>query len=224
MMFGRALFAFDVGGCLSFLLPLIGVIIWVLSAIMKNVNKAPPPAPRAGAAQRRPAAAVDQEIEAFLRRAAQNRGGQQPAAPQQQTKTRQAAPPPLPQGPRPVRKLARTDEDPPSHESIQEHVTRHVNTDDVGQRADHLVKVDKVAAELAEHVHHSLDHRIGQLGVKDSESISSETTSGVTGIMVSTAGAGVAQLLSGREQLRNAIILNEILQPPRDHWPKRRKK
>ncbi|MGE0606260.1 MAG: hypothetical protein AB7O62_03965 [Pirellulales bacterium] len=238
------LFAFDIGGCITLLLPLIGVLVWVFNQIVKNAGQGRPQAGAGpGAAPRRPAVAVDQEIEAFLRRAAQGRGGQPPAGQQpqpprpqqrqqpmtlqqaraQQARAGRAAPPPLPPGDRPVRKLARTDENPRERESIQEHVSRHINTDDVSQRADHLVTVDQSTTEMAEHVRHSLDHRIGHLATKDSQSVSSAAAAGVSGLVLSAAGAGVAQLLAGRDALRTAIILSEILQRPVDRWDRSRR-
>ena len=242
MILASPLFGFDVGGCVSLIVPVVFGVIWVLNQIFKNVNKAQPPAPRPGAAPRRPAAAVDQEIEAFLRRAAQAKGGApppgQPAAPQRpmnaprpataqrprasQSPGRPAAPPPLPQANQPVRRLARTDEQPHSHESIEEHVGRHINTQDVGERADHLVKADRAVNELDQHVHRALDHQIGHLVSGASSPNPTDTAATVAIAPASAAAAGILQVLSTPEQLRNAVILTEIFQRPEEVWKRAR--
>src|SRR5687768_8519374 len=85
---------------LSFIIPIVLFIVWVLNQVIGRLAQPQNPPlrrPVAGAppAPRPQPAKVDDEIEAFLRRAAQQRGGQQ---------QRPAAPPkaPQPAAPRPL--------------------------------------------------------------------------------------------------------------------------
>ncbi len=214
---------------------LIGIIIMILffvvPAILQALNKKGQPKrpqrpqrPQRPAAQgpapQRPGGNVEDEIGEFLRRAAQRRGGQQAPAPP--PAARQTGPPVMAQAVDPGRgPVAEV----PVGEGVLAHVREHIDTGDFDRRAAELG--DEVAGadeQIGERLHETFDHDVGRLAGRPGESAVAPRL-GRAGEpedrmaeLPSAAAAGLAAMFSNAQNIRQAIIVNEILTRPEDRW------
>jgi hypothetical protein len=166
------------------------------------------------------------DIEEFLKMAAQRR---RDAAARAQT-TPPAAPPPTPAQPaQPVQRkpskktrqppviLGEDDVEviPPRRESVSKHVQQHINTGRIKQRVRRLgAEVGQADEKLEARLHDTFDHQVGHL---TQPSISPDD-SVAQGKAASRARQAQLAFLSSPQNLRQAIILSEILQRP--NWDK----
>jgi hypothetical protein len=97
---------------------------------------------------------------------------------------------------------------------VSQHVRRHMDTQEFEQRTGSLGQLSQLDDRVEEHVHAAFDHAVATIGFEGgateepAEGASSEPSTSAV------AAAGVAAVLSDPDQLRNAIILQEILRPP----------
>lgn len=110
-------------------------------------------------------------------------------------------------------------------EGVRRHVQQYLSTDDLVRHAEHLGDdVEQTDERLQARLHQTFDHelsRIGRLpGEPASETEEAPTVEGTYagGEVPVTVAAGFAALLANADTLRQAIILNEILQRPEDRW------
>ncbi len=188
----------------------------------RRARQAQPPRPGQPA---RPRAGVGQdplkdEIGEFLRRAAEKRGAG-PAQP-----ARRPGQPPTP--PRPVREVRPARPPKPVIEEPIEVELVEVPSTPVARRLGALEARDaankaKSTAEalghhidladerMAEHLHSVFDHQVGTLG---------HATKGVQAQkpLPQTSAAGLAAMIGDPVRLRQAILMNEILQRPEHRW------
>jgi hypothetical protein len=150
-----------------------------------------------------------EEIEEFLRRAAAKRAAV----------LNPNAPPKQPQ--RPIRvdyvepEIVDVEviEPAPYTDGVADHVARHLDTSSYEVRESRLGKEVGLADEnLESRLHNKFDHRLGALDTDD-KMASDELDS-----QVPATPNDIARLLGSAENIRNAIILNEILQPPEHRW------
>jgi hypothetical protein len=188
---------------------------------------------------------LEDEIGAFLRGAADRRGAGGPQAgrpaPQQPrpaaARPRPVARPaarPAPQQ-RPVRP-ARPVGPPPVEEPVDlvladvaqpaqplreqrgEDRLRHLAQADVGREVSHADE------KMEEHVHEVFDHKLGQLAGKSGDTARPATVQEASSPedqvspMPSTAAAGMAALFADTNNLRQAILIHEILRRPEERW------
>lgn len=155
-----------------------------------------------------------EEIEEFLRRAAEKRAeAMQPPGQQQRPQ-------------RPI-KIDYVEPDIPDVEiiepeivdadlfpgSVSQHVAQHLDTSAYGQSTARLGQKLGLADEKVEaRLHRKFDHRLGALDPDDA------MASDEPDHQVPATPSEIAKLLGSPKNIRNAIILNEILQPPRDRW------
>lgn len=187
------------------------------------------------------------EIEEFLRRAAQRRAAQQQAAQQaaQQPQAYQPPPPP-PQRPALAQQQSAYVEpvevevvydDEPSGARVASQVAQNIDNRQFSERARQLGEQVGLADDnMDAHLHQTFDHHVGQLRsttaatamVAPSPSYD-EARQGVAGAAPAGAGdaaaqaagvsaADIAQLLRTPRNIRNAIILSEILARPEHRW------
>ncbi len=159
------------------------------------------------------------DIEEFLRKAAerrkqqQNQGGGAPAPTNQQS--RPPAPPrPQPPRPQPRQEFIPTNEIEviaPRGESIQDHVRRHINTNDITQHARQLGEEVALADDKIDaHIHQKFDQGLGTLASgRDPYAQDSNNT------MNRDLGQhDLLDLLREPKTLRQAILVSEILKRP----------
>lgn len=202
----------DLGDLIKLLMVILIVVVPLVSQILAKLRDQKLPPPPAGGPQPRPRQEdFKQEIEDFLRRAAEGRETKRPgqARTVQQPRRRQATPPPVP--PR-----AKPEEPTPIGGSVVEHVKKYLDTSDFGRRTaqlgDEVAQADdKVDARL----HAVFEHQLGQFDWRTPSEI--ETAGGQPAV-TAIGAAGIARLLANPENLRQAIVLNEILQRPEQRW------
>jgi hypothetical protein len=164
------------------------------------------PAPQR--AQQPAARGLDDEISEFLRRAARGQAGQA----QQPGRPRPAAPPPRPaRKPEPV---------------LEAEVVEEVGARPVGARLDtkeFASRSAKLGGEVVgaerqfeQHLQEAFDHKLGDLGGKQPKAKAPAQAEPAP--MPPAAAAGFAALLGSAEDIRQAIVLNEILTRPVDRW------
>lgn len=166
------------------------------------------------------------EIEEFLRRAAQRRAAQQPAANR------------APQRPPELQVLDDDDvidadivdayvvEDPGilSGHDVGDHVSRHINTSDFGERISHLgEEVDQADERMEAHLHGYFEHALGDLGATTSRASDSTldddgAPQGSPGARKKRATFNIRKLLRSSTSIRDAIVLSEVLRKPEDRW------
>ena len=165
------------------------------------------------------------DIEEFLKMAAKRRQQQK----KQGGRPAGAAPvppaAPAPARPAPARRAPiqpATDEEivvvgkttPMRHESVAEHVKSHIDTSSLGEHASHLGEEVALADDkLDARLHGKFDHSIGHLKIDKSHSAFSTTTT-TTKVDVSPIADDLLNMLSNPKSIRQAILLNEILQRP----------
>ncbi len=204
------------------LIPIVVVIIFfVISALGQWIAKAARQQKLAGRAQRpvagpRPAPGgnVDDEIADFLRRATQRRGGE-------------AAAPPQPAGPPAMAEIVEPEVigQQPVGGRVGRHVGQYLDAGEFERRAGRLG--DEVAHaddQIEQRLHQVFDHEVSRLAGVPGESAEAPLVAEAlhpedrVGQFPSTAAAGLPVLLSNAQNIRQAIIVNEILQRPEHRW------
>lgn len=142
------------------------------------------------------------EIGEFLRRAAERRGGTAAPAP-----TR-----PVPAPPRPVRPAQPpvtaevVPPRPPQLSTLKTHVgEKRVGTTGLGH------DIEQADEEMEKHLQAVFEHRVGTLSRADAEAMARTASS-------PTASIGLIAMLQDPLSLRQAIVLNEILNRPEHRW------
>jgi hypothetical protein len=161
---------------------------------------------------------LNAEIEQFLKRAGERRD-----------RTRKESPPPVKTAPKaPPRTLVtppaepRATTTPPKARDISTvaaSVEKHLGGRRFEERAEHLAD-DIVRADLLmeEHVKSAFGHRLGTLGDPAVAPPAAPVTDVAPTINTPSAADNLAALLANPQNIRHAIILNEILSPPRHRW------
>ena len=184
------------------------------------------------------------EIEDFVRKAAQRRAGggaqpgQQPQAGQvpragqpQQMAPRRPAPPPMvarsaPEVPVEVELLEPVVEVESVAEHVRGHVGRHTGDETLGKVASRHIssRVELADDKLEARVRDVFDHELGSLRSTLGESAlgaevrEDETPEDRSGSLPSTAAAGLVAMFAEPGNIRQAILINEILQRPEHRW------
>jgi hypothetical protein len=151
---------------------------------------------------------MEDEIGEFLRRTAKRRGPQ----------AAQPAPPPALE---PV--LVEPERAGPVGGQVDEHVKDFLNTGEFSRRTAQLGgEVAQADEQLGEHLHKVFDHDVSSLAPKPGEVSAQPATAGGpapdAATLPLTAAAGFAALLSDMENVRQAIVINEILRRPEERW------
>ena len=103
--------------------------------------------------------------------------------------------------------------------TVDEHVRQHMGhlkESTLAEQAAHLGEQvaqadDRVAARL----HEKFDHKLGKLQARNTQRRSEAAAAAV---LEPTSAESIAALLANPDSIRNAIVLNEILQRPTDRW------
>lgn len=199
---------------------LVVIVFFIISAMGRWISKLGQ-APRPGGGARRPQAPppgrpiqvapggdADDEIAEFLRRAVQQQRGGRP--PQQAELAEVVEPEVLPG---------------PVGGQVSRHVGEHLDTAKFRRRASQLG--DEVAHaddQMDQRLHQKFDHRVGRLVGTAGESAEAagveEATEPEDRVieLPTTAAAGLPVLLSSAQNIRQAIVISEILNRPEDRW------
>lgn len=111
-----------------------------------------------------------------------------------------------------------------SGHDVGDHVSRHINTSDFGERISHLgEEVDQADDRMEAHMHEYFEHALGDLGATTSRASDSTldddgAPKGVPGAIKKRPPFNFRKLLRSPSSIRDAMILNEVLRRPEDHW------
>ncbi len=212
------LLAVDVGEIVTFIVVILFMVVPAIGKLFakkEQPHKGPAGGGGAGQPAPKPAPAkVEDEIGDFLRRVVQKREAARP----QQAPQAKARPPRRP-APRP--------EQPVRAEAVAEPVVigagRDLTSDKFPRRDIELgKKIGKVEQELEQHTHERFDRKVGRIApastqpTTEAQPASQESEAAAS--MPSTAAAGLAAMLADTQSLRQAILLNEIIQRPEHRW------
>ncbi len=93
---------------------------------------------------------------------------------------------------------------------VGRHVSQHMDTHEYGDRADEMGQLQRIDSKVDDHVDEVFDHTVGSI-FADEES---ESAAAPTRRVETSAAAGIAVMLADPENLRQAIILQEIIRRP----------
>lgn len=159
---------------------------------------------------------LNAEIEQFLKRANERR----------MEKTRREAPvasrPPLAAPAAPLREQV-SEIEPLAHrdfDTVEESVKQHFGNRGFEQRAEHLADdVTHLDVERAQHLKQVFDHRLGNLDRgSDDPKAPQDVKPPVTRADPTATAQALAGLLTNQTNVRQAILLKEILERPVDRW------
>ncbi len=153
------------------------------------------------------------DLEAFLRKAAEKRLARKRAA------ARKVAPPSPPASeptgssrPLVLQPTEPSSPPPEEHESVSQHVARHIAPDQLAESAEELGKrVREEEAQFESRLESVFDH---QLGTFSSEATQATTIGERTTAEKAAARNFLTQLFENKTRIREAIILREILSTP----------
>jgi hypothetical protein len=211
----------------------ISVISWIIKQV--NENKKPQPAPRRPQAAPRPRNdRIQQEIDQFLKDAANRRAPQPRADVLDVDDIEIVSPPPMARRPPPPRRPqpstpAAPRRVPPAQASPgsprrpgQELAGRHITTaPTLGQQAGAASRQrmdERVTAQAAQHLPHAVDQSVSQhLGVfaAGTPPVAGAGSQGAARDVARTAAASLLLALRSPAGVRQAVIMQEILQRPR---------
>ncbi len=176
----------------------------------------PPQARQPAPGQR--AGGVADEINSFLDRLTQ----QQPAAQRQPPAQQRPAPQrpvrqPPPAAARPVEAEVITLSE---GKSVGGHVKSHLGTRELKQRLPtHLEgKAAQADDKMEAHLHRVFDHGIGSLAHEEDNALELQAQGEPGGAFPATAAAGLAAMFANPGNIRQAIIIQEVLNRPTDRW------
>lgn len=169
------------------------------------------------------------DIEDFIRRAAERRKQQQQGQPaQRKPAERPAAPVPAqprvplaaPLKPAPVVEAEIVSAEVVEH--VSSHVATHLSTTQFDQRAAQLGEETALADDRLEaRLHQKFDHQLGRLtptSVTNTAMPGAATTSERPTMLHVISPGSLVEMLRSPQQIRNAIILSEILARPEHRW------
>ncbi|MGD0654183.1 MAG: hypothetical protein ABSA16_07570 [Thermoguttaceae bacterium] len=179
----------------------------------------PRPAPRPQAQTARPKT-VKEEIDEFLSRAAQKKQLQPTSA----DPVHRISQPMTPLAQRSGPLQAEVVRERPVGGEVSEHVKKYLDEKQFDERASKLGgEVAAADTKIEQHLKEVFGHGIGKLAAKPGETAAPPTIKPTDFFQdelpaLPAAGAGLAALLNNIDNLRQAIVLNEILQRPIDRW------
>lgn len=163
----------------------------------------------------RPAGGLEDEIGEFLRRATQGRAGQ-PA--QQAPAPRRPAPRPAE---RPMEAQVVEPRRGPVGGRVADMVSKDLDTSEIKKRTQQLGTGTKQAVQaVQQHLRQKFDHKVSSLAAESPTATTAQPkTPGEE--LPATAAAGFAAMLTDISNVRQAIVLNEILQRPEHRWSRK---
>jgi hypothetical protein len=224
-----------------FLIVILFMVIGGLTQLFKKLQEAqraprrPRPGPRPGGVRPGGGARanvppgrdpVRAEIDQFLRRAADRRGaGPQPAQRVGPPPAGRPAPQPWAQRPAQAPGGVEPVEVVPEPDSVADHVRHQLPQQQAAAWSSEVGRHWQQAGDSMEtHVHEAFDHQVSGLEATPGESAYAaepdelDTPEDRVTAIPQTAAAGLAAMLAEPTNLRQAIVLTEILQRPEHRW------
>jgi hypothetical protein len=216
----------------------VPTVFFIIYAINRLIASAKPGAPPPRKPQRRPPegeralrppqqqpagpqsgsqSQLNAEIEQFLKRA-NDRRSESPRREAIPTSRSPKAPPKPPAAkPIDVQPLERSE-----ISSVAASVEKHLSNRTFTQRAEHLADdIVRADEEMEQHLQKAFSHRVGTLtDVQKATTTQGPATDKETSVVVAAGSAAnaIAGLLADPKNLRQAVILNEILKRPENRW------
>jgi hypothetical protein len=216
----------DVGDLIGFLIFLLFLIISVVGSLANKwrqmqeeaARRARQPRPQRPPRQPRP---LDDEIADFLRTAGERREGGKPrpsggppgAPPPRPAATRPSQPPTPPPRPRTEEPLEVKPLETGPRRLAEELATRTLTSGSLGHLSSDVAQADD---RLESRLRQTFAHDLSTLSAKPSVSPSSPAEPATP--LPPTAAAGLTALLASGANLRNAVILSEIINRPEHRW------
>lgn len=204
----------------KFLVPIVAFVIYVLNQLLSGAGKTakkPMQQPQQRPPRNRPPQGrqdVNDEVRDFLQRASE---GKRDMRSQSQEPSRAA---------RRLQKQslevvdAEAIDEPPTGERVRSHVAQHLNTREFEQRAAQMAQAERTSElALQSHMHKTSDHQLGTLApaaTADPPRAQDDEQVGDSG--APSTAQNFVELLRNPTQVRQAIIMNEILRRPEDRW------
>jgi hypothetical protein len=159
---------------------------------------------------------MQNEIDEFLRRVADPRAGR-PTPANTVAKVARKPTAPLPK-PKPITAEV-VDSGPPRGSGVTDHVRKFLDSTDFQRRSGELGgEVAQADEKFEQRLQGTFEHRLGQLGAvtpQPSPEMLSAASTGVTGTGIPSA---IASLFTTPDSIRQAVVINEILQRPLHRW------
>ncbi|MEX0675695.1 MAG: hypothetical protein WD063_01385 [Pirellulales bacterium] len=218
----------------SWLIPAVFIIVYLVNHLLtgkaEGAKQRDAAARRRGGAGERPLrpqqapqqggqSQLNAEIDQFLKRANERRMEKA----RRETPAAGAPKPPLAPPPQPLREQPLEIEPLEHHgfDAVEESVKQHLGNRGFEQRAEHLADdIARAEGDMERHLQQAFGHRVGTLGSVDPVA----PTTPVTDVRPSTAddrlaaAKALAGLLANQENIRQAVVLKEILERPIDRW------
>jgi hypothetical protein len=219
VMIGALPLIADVGDVIGIIVFLVIGLLSVVSQIMNKAkegkqNAGPPPGqrPRAQARPQQQQRSLANEIDQFVQQASQRRGeGSPQQAPRRPMPSQQRAPAQPRVTSQPLVEAVPVELLEPMAEESGSVGSRRLGS--LGSRRLES-EVDQADENMEEHVHEVFDHKLGQLG--RTPDVTKRQSDPAT--VPPTAAAGLAAMLTDPANVRQAIVLSEILQRPEQRW------
>jgi hypothetical protein len=203
----------DVGEVIGIVIVLL---IFVVPTIAQMLAKMQPPQRPPGGGPRKVAPpgsdpSVQSEIDEFLRRVSERRG-----------RTRATpAPPRRPETPVQAELVQPPPADEPVGAGVGKQVATYLDTEEFSRRTAQLGSdVVQADADVNQRLKQDFGHDVSQLAKKPGEAAAPSVADETAAAPAAAVGAmaGLLTLLGDPEGIRQAIVLNEILQRPEDRW------
>jgi hypothetical protein len=208
-------------GWVQFLVPIVAMIIYVVNQLLsgagKTGKKTLPQQQRPRNRQPPGRQDVNDEVRDFLQRASERKSETRPPAQQQEAS-------------RPTRRLqqqsieivdAEVIDDPPTGAGVRSHVKQHLNTREFDQRASQMAQGEANSDRVMQsHMHKTFDHQLGSLApaATSDPPMTQEEQQASDLVGVPNTANDFMAMLRNPAQVRQAIIMNEILRRPEDRW------
>jgi hypothetical protein len=122
---------------------------------------------------------------------------------------------------------------------VSQYVAEHIDSSKFAQRATSLSQIDKETDEFQQHMQRVFERDVGTLqkgplGMFEATGVAAAATSAAAAASATAAAGGaetataptatykaasnIALFLAGRNNIRDAVILSEILRRPEDRW------
>jgi hypothetical protein len=109
-----------------------------------------------------------------------------------------------------------------STDRVAASVAAHLRgAEQISQRTAHLsARVDVADDEMDARLHQTFDHQVGRLKktTEATPDVSSQDSNAVAATVAQATVLGIAHMLQSPENIRSAIILNEVFNRPLDRW------
>ena len=199
------------------------LLIIVIPAIGNAITKArearnrlPRPGGQPGVPPRAADKSVQSEIDDFLRRVAEPKKAGKPAA--ANTVVRMPRKPVAPLArPKPI--TAEVVDTGPGGGGVTDHVRKFLDSTEFQRRRGELGgEVTQADEKFEQRLQGTFEHRLGQLGAATPEPASEMLSASSTGVLGTSIPSGIAALFTTPDSIRQAVVINEILQRPVHRW------